>query len=389
MHKSRQIQSRAWVEVDTKALTHNYQTFRKLLRPETKLLAVVKSNAYGHDFRQYSLLMQKLGVDWLGADSITEAVPLRESGITIPILVLGYTLPENFALAARHNVSITVSNIEHPKFLQTKNYPSTGSGSQAKSRDRLKIHLKFDTGMCRQGFSPKDTEKVLKYIKKELPHVTIEGIYTHFAEAKNPSLMVKTLSQWTEFKKVLSVLEGRNPSKMALIRHAAATGATLTFLESHLDMVRIGIGMMGYWPEPAMQARYGKEITLKPALSWKTIISEIKTLPQGGTVGYDSTERVAPGSRIAILPVGYWHGYGRALSGVGNVLIRGSRAKVVGRVSMDMIAVDVTHIQTVRQGDMVTLVGGEISAEEVASLAGTSTYELLTRINPLTLRKYQ
>lgn len=377
MNSKRPDGFRVWVQVSKKALTYNYQTLRKLLRSETRLMAVVKSNAYGHDFRQYAQLMQELGADWLGADSITEAIPLREMGIKLPILVLGYTLPENIPLALKNDISITVSNIEHLKALR----------SRGALGDKLKVHLKFDTGMCRQGFLPDEALKVFTYIQKHLPQIVIEGVYTHFAEAKNPGLLVKTKAQWAEFQKVLNVLEGlRLPYK--IMRHAAATGATLTFPESHLDMVRLGIGLMGYWPEAATRARFEKEVQLQPALTWKTVVSEVKVLRRGGSVGYDGTERVAPATRLAILPVGYWHGYVRALSGVGNVLIHGTRAKVIGRVSMDMIAVDITHIPKVKIGDEAVLLGQSIAAEEIAALSGTSAYEVITRINPLTKRIY-
>ncbi len=369
---------RTWIEIDKKAIAENYKTFRKLAGVNCSLMAVVKSNAYGHGLIVFSKAAEKQGVDWFGADSIVEALALRKNGIKKPILVLGHTLPERINEAALANIGLTISNHIALRALGKlkNNFP--------------KIHLKIDTGMHRQGFYVENLPDVISFLKSKLPQVKIEGIYTHFAAAKNPAFPSNTSHQIEEFKKAASIVEsaGFKP-----IKHAAATSGAVAFPESHFDMVRIGIGLYGLWPSTEAKLAFSDKIKLAPVLSWRTIIGEIKEVKKGGRVGYDFTEKLNRNSRIAILPVGYWHGYPRALSSVGRVLIGGKRAKVLGRVSMDMTAVDVTDINNAKVGDVVTLIGRDgkdrITAEELAELSGTINYELITRINPLIERVYK
>jgi alanine racemase len=368
---------RTWIEVDRNRLKHNYLTFRKLIGNSCQLMAVCKSNAYGHSLIDFSTEVEKLGVDWLGLDSILEALKLRTNGLTKPMLVLGYTLPEMIKEAVDNNISITVSSFEALKILSET--PS----------DNLKIHLKFDTGMCRQGFFPEDAEAVLDYCTANLPKVVIEGVYTHFAGAKNPAFPKGTKEQMVKFALVLEAFVKRG---LKPIRHAAATSGTIVFGESHFDMVRIGIGLYDSWPSKEVEYAYSDKFELQPILTWKTVVAEIKLVPAGSRVGYDFTELLERPTILGILPVGYWHGYDRSLSSIGKVLVAGHRARVLGRVSMDMIIVDLTDIKNIKVGDEVVLIGEQngatMSAEEMASLADTSSYEIITRLNPLIKRFY-
>ncbi len=363
---------RTWLEIDSQALENNYRIFRSIIKPKTKLMAVVKSNAYGHGLLDFSQAVEKLGVDWLGVDSVIEGIKLRKEGVKTPILVLGYTLPENFPQAAEYNISLTISSLG--QLLEIKNW-------------KLKIHLKIDTGMHRQGFFSAEVYQVIKSIKSEKSKVIIEGVYTHLANAKNPSFFKDTRKQLKDFNTVLKMLKEAGYKPMA---HAAATGGTLIFPEAYYDLVRVGIGFYGLWPSQETEAVYKEKILLEPILSWKTVVSEVKELKEAGRVGYDFTESVSAGTRLAVCPVGYWHGYPRALSSVGQVLVRGKKARVVGRVSMDMIVIDVSKTKNVKAGDVVTLIGRdgkeEIGAHELAELAGTINYELVTRLNPLIKR---
>ena len=381
---------RTWIEVDKNAIAQNYKTFRGLIGNDRRLMAVVKSNAYGHGLIGFSKEAQKLGVDWFGVDSVVEAIALRKSGIKKLILVLGHTLPERLEEAVRQDISLTVSSFDALRNL--KNFrlavprrSFTRRGAMSKD---LKIHLKIDTGMHRQGFFINDLPEVVSFLKKS-PKIEIEGIYTHFAAAKNPTFPRDTNRQIEEFKKAVKVIEDGG---FKSIKHAAATSGTIIFPSSHFDMVRIGIGLYGLWPSSEVRSAFSNKVKLAPVLSWKTIIGEIKDIKKGEGVGYDFTERLKLNSRIAILPSGYWHGYPRALSSVGQVLIRGQRAKVLGRVSMDMTVVDVTNIKDAKIGDAVTLIGKdggrEITADELAELSGTINYESITRINPLIERVY-
>lgn len=363
---------RTWLEIDRARLAHNYAVFRSLLGPETKLMAVAKSNAYGHDIYQFARLQQELGADYIGVDSIVEATALRETGITIPLLVLGYTLPEKFAEAVAHDIALTISSLENLELL--KSFPE------------LRFHLKIDSGMHRQGFLPEQVQKVLETLKRDkVTTENFEGIYTHFAAAKNPAFPAETLAQLNSF---LQVVERVKQAGYSPIRHAAATSGTIVFPESQLDLVRIGIGMYGLYPSREVQAGYADKLDLKPALTWKTVVSEMKDLPAGSKLGYDLTEKLAQDGKIAIAPVGYWHGYPRALSSIGHTIINDEKAKVLGRVSMDMLILDVSEIKSARVGDEVILLGGNISAEELGDLSETSSYEIVTRLNPLMKRVY-
>lgn len=380
---------RTWIEVSKKALDNNYREFRKLIKPECKLMAIAKSNAYGHGLVDYAKTMTELGADWIGVDSITEAMRLRKEGIGIPILVLGYTLPENLAEAVENNISLTISSFDSLDALQ-RFFAGTQNDKSGLIHDSgFMIHVKVDTGMHRQGFQLDEFEKAVKFIKESLLNVQVEGAYTHFAAAKDPSFPDETNAQIEQFKEAAEILKkyGFNP-----ICHAAATSGTIVFPESHFDMVRIGIGLMGLWPSSETKDCFIDKINLIPALTWRTIISEIKTVKAGERIGYDFTETLSRDSKIAILPVGYWHGYRRDLSGIGHVIVRGKKAKILGRISMDMITIDVTDIENTAVGDHVTLIGSdgdaEVSAYELAELSNTSWYETITQINPLIKKIY-
>ncbi len=361
---------RTWIEIDRKAIEKNYQMFRKVIGPKVALAAVIKSNAYGHDLYLYAKELERLGIDLLAVDSLVEGISLRNVGVSVPMLVLGYTLPALFHKAGEYGISISVSSMESLKALQTY-------------RGRpLTIHLKVDTGMHRQGFLWQDRIAVMKLLKTLPRKVRIEGLFTHLAEAKKPKDGARTRKQIAEFQqwKELFRSEGHH-----VIAHVSATGGTLVYPEAHEDMVRVGIGCYGIWPSDEVRV-YRADLVLHPTLAWKTIVSEVKRISKGESVGYDFTETLKQDSQIAVIPIGYWHGFPRLLSGKGHVLIRGERAKVLGRVSMDMIVVDVTDIRGVKSGDIVTLIGKDrkeqISAEELAAHAQTTAYELLTRLNP-------
>lgn len=371
---------RTWIEVDSKALKHNYRLFRSLIGSKVKLGIVAKSNAYGHDFLQFSQLLDKWGADFIILDSIVEALAVRKVGVKKPILVLGYTLPVRVKEALSRDISLTISTHNG-----LKNAVRVAKGAKRK----IKIHIKVDTGLSRQGFLPQDMDKVLRYLKSNSKHLIVEGLYTHFSGAKDPNKtsgvkkQLKTFDKWVK----KSGENGLHP-----IIHSANTGATILFPETHLDMVRVGIGAYGIWPAEETWKGAHKKLSLKPALTWKTIISEIKDLPKGSKIGYEGTETLKRKSKIAICPVGYWHGYSRRLSSTGYILVCGKRAKILGLISMDIIVIDITNIKGIVEGDEVVLLGkqgkGEISLKELSDIEGTSRYETTTCLNPLMKRIY-
>ena len=361
---------KTWVEINKKAIAKNLKAIRSLLKPKTKLWSVVKSNAYGHGLTDFAKIADDLGVGGFCVDSVQEGLKLRKNGIKKPILALGPTLPELLKEASSGNITITISNLDSLKnFLKSKYKPD--------------FHLKFDTGMHRQGFNLNEASKLVKLLKSNKIAGQLTGIYTHFASAKDLNYPAYTDLQFSQFEKAIKRL--KNSGFNNLVRHAAATGGTLINQKYHLDAVRVGIGLYGLWPSKELAIQI-KGLKLKPALSWHALISEVKNLKKGDYVGYDLAERVSMPSKIAILPIGYWHGFPRGLSGIGEVLINGNRAKILGRVSMDLIVANVTGIPC-KPGDRATIIGWqkneEISAFETAQKLGTIHYELVTRINPL------
>lgn len=369
---------RTWIEIDKKAIAHNYQTFRSLIPKTTKYMSVVKSNAYGHNLIEFAREVEKLGADYFAVDSVVEGLALRREGIKTPILVLGYTLPEMLLPADQAGIEITVSNFDY--FTEI---------NKLILKKPIKVHIKIDTGMHRHGFQPSEMKKVITEIKKN-NLIEVVGLYTHFAAAKNPAFPKQTQDQigvfnlWQDaFKK-----EG-----IKVLAHACATSGTILFPEAHFDMVRIGIGQYGIWPSVETKAFINNKFVLKPVLTWKTLVGEIKKIKAGERLGYDFTEKLERDSQIAILPIGYWHGYFRALSSIGQVVINGEKAKIIGRVCMDIVSVDITSIKNVNVGDEVIIVGSDgkevISVDSISALMDGSSYEFITRVNPLIKRIYK
>lgn len=366
---------RTWVEVDEKAIEKNAKTLKSLLSDEVAMMAVVKSNAYGHGMIASARAAMNGGAEWLAVDEVTEALELRRAGIKLPVLVLGYTLPEFYTTAAQKKISITISSLDSLQKL-----------AAMRLSKKLRIHLKFDTGLHRQGISEAQVQQAIRAISLPRFPAVIEGVYTHFAVMEDPMREEYSKTQTRVFKDIVAKL---NAKGFAPITHASASSGILFSKNFHFDMSRAGIALYGLWPSREIQL-WAKGTELVPALSWKTIITEIKLVPRGAKIGYDLTHETDRASRLAIIPVGYWHGLPRSLSNVGCVLVGGKRARIVGRISMDMTIIDVTDVPSVKQGDEVVLIGMQgkesLRAEEVAEKAGTINYEIVTRINPLVLR---
>ena len=371
---------KTWIEISGDNLLHNIRQFRACVGDDVKIAAVVKSNAYGHGLIEVAKAVEEQA-DFFGVDSVDEAILLRRAEIGKPILILGYTLLTRLAEVVDNGFNQVVSSFETLEALKT---------IATADRPAL-IHLKIETGTSRQGIWLKDLPQFLGFIKANTV-IKLSGMSTHFANVEDTTDHSYARTQLKAFQEAVAVAE--NCGFKNFIKHTACSAAALVFPEARFDMIRLGISLYGLWSSDAtkVSARQSglTDFVLKPCLTWKTRVVQIKELPAGTSVGYGCTEKVNANTKIAILPVGYWDGYDRRLSSVGNVLIRGQRCRVLGRVCMNMTIVDVSHVANVQLEDEVVLLGRqgreEITAEELARKCQTINYEVVTRINPLIKR---
>lgn len=353
-----------WAEVDLSVVRANLKRFRAAVGPKPKLLFVVKANAYGHGAVPCAKAGQELA-DWFGVSSVEEGLALRQAGIRKPILVLGSLYPfESFLAAAEFRLTPTVASLESARRLVE---------AADKVGRVLDCHLKIDTGMGRIGVSPAAAGAVAQYLAGQKA-VRLSGVYTHMAGAESDPAL--TRAQLLRFEQALATF----PRVPRLLRHAANSAAALRFARARLDLVRPG------------GAVYGLCSGFPGALSLKSKLVFVKTVPSGATVGYGATYRAKRAARIGTVPVGYADGYSRALSNRGSVLIGGKRCPVVGRVSMDMITVDVTAAPAARVGEDVVLLGSQggqtIVAEDLAKKCGTISYEVTCALSARVPRVY-
>jgi len=349
--------NRSWLEISASAAENNLSVIRRFAAG-TPVYAVVKSNAYGHGLELFAGIMDKAGVDGFCVDTCPEGLALREGGIGKPILVLGYSMPEEWGLAKENNITVSISNLSALREI------CAASGSP-------EFHLKVDTGMRRQGILPEEAEEALNIVKGGNGNIT--GMFTHFASAKDINYPGFTDSQIAEFSKIAELFRA---SGFNIVRHASATAGTLISGKYRLDMVRAGIGLYGYYPSKELEIQLG-DIGLIPAMKWKSRISEAKSAKKGDFVGYDLTERLMEDSLLAVVPVGYWHGLPRDLSGIAELAVNGNKCKIIGRISMDMSVIKVPPGTKV--GDEVVIMD---DATVFGRLLGGSHYEVITRINP-------
>jgi alanine racemase len=345
---------RCWVEVDLDALRHNVAAIRRRIG-HAKLMAVVKADAYGHGLAPVAGALMQCGVDAFAVANLTEALALRQlGGPGWPILLLGAALPFEVETIVEQNITPTISTLDEARQFE----------SAAAARGcRLPVHVEIDTGMGRVGFWHEEAGRAVEQIAA-LPHLRIEGLYTHFPSADEN--LAETRRELELFLKV------PGPG----LRHAANSAALLNLPESHLDMVRPGLLLYGIPPVPAADFR--------PVLSFKARVAYLKEVAAGRTISYGQTF-VAPHSmKVATIAAGYADGFARHLSNAAQVLIGGRRCPVVGRVTMDQIMVDVTGLDHVASGDEVVFIGRQgdiaISASELALWAGTIAWEVLCGI---------
>lgn len=358
-------------EINLDHLCNNVDAFRETLPQGKKLLACVKANAYGHGAVEMARELERVGVDYLSVAFLDEALELRQHGITLPILVLGYTPPEGIAEAWKHDVTITLFSKE---VLEAIQHLETGTSSR-----KLKVHIKIDSGMGRLGLLP--GEEAVAFIQEaaKLKQVMLEGMFTHFAKADEKD-KTYTLEQYRLFRGVVDAL--RDQGCVIPIIHTANSAATIDTPELSYDMVRVGISLYGLYPSGEVNHQVVK---LSPVLTLKTKAVLVKTLPPHWGVSYGTRYVTQGNERIATLPIGYADGFSRMLSGKAQVLVRGRRVPVVGTICMDQCMVSLqsfaAEAEEIQAGEEVVLIGHQsgavITADEVASQLGTIPYEVI------------
>jgi alanine racemase len=354
------------VEVDLARLSANFRAIEAAVAPAA-VMPIVKANAYGHGLVPVARHLVGLGARSLGVAFLEEAVALREAGVGVPILVMGGIFGDQIPVFLRHGLTLTASSVDKLRQIESM------AGAMGVTAS---VHLKIDTGMERIGVHYYSAETLLARAA-EARHCRVEGIYSHFANADAADLTSARL----QLSRFLDVLTWYDRHGVTLpVRHMANSGAVLQLRESHLDLVRPGILLYGVYPS----AEVARTIEVRPALSWKSRVVYFKVVQPGHPVSYGSTWQSDHAVRVVTVPVGYGDGYFRALSNVAQVLIRGTRYPVVGRVCMDQVMVNIEN-DSAYNGDEVVLIGTDgretISCEDVAEWAGTIPYEVLTNIS--------
>ncbi len=381
----------SWIELSASAFRQNVRSLAKMAGARRMLAAPVKANGYGHGLEEIVGLLEKESrVDYLAVHSLSEAERARETGWSRKIMMVG---PIFGSLSAR-SVKLAVDEIEslqvEPLMTSVEHLEALAHESKKRKRT-FRTHLKLETGTHRQGVTEKELLRIARLYKSS-PLKRPYGCTTHFANIEDTTDHSYALTQLQRFEQMVRIL--RRLGVAPVIQHTAASAATILFDETRFQLVRPGISLYGHWPSKetflSHRLRGGKENTFRPVLSWRARITQLQEIPADSFVGYGCTYRTTTKTKMAILPIGYFDGYPRALSNQAYVLIRGRRAPVRGRVCMDLAMVDVTDIRGVRSGDIATLIGtdGEetITAEQLASMAGTINYELLARLSPETPR---
>ena len=358
---------RAWVEIDLRALGHNVQQIKALLKPETDLLAVVKADAYGHGAGAIARTALQSGASWLGVATIPEGIELRELGIQAPILVLGATnTVEQVEAIAHWNLQPTLCT---PK--QALIFSDTVS--RMNLRQPLPVHLKLDTGMSRLG-SPWQQAAEFAQLVQRLPHLTIASVYSHFATADSLDQTVMRLQQ-ARFQGAIAQIQkaGMAPPKL----HIANSAATLTDPALHYNMVRVGLALYGLHPAPHLVPT----VNLKPVMQVKARVTQVKTIQAGTGVSYGHRFIAEREMAIATVAIGYADGVPRNLSNQMQAIVRGQRVPQVGAITMDQLMLDVSKVPDLQEGEVVTLLGQDgderMTADDWAATLGTISWEIL------------
>lgn len=398
----KEVRRPVWAEVSLGALAENFRAIRKFVNPPEekrktprKILCIVKGNGYGHGGPQVAKALEKAGSDWFGVTCTEEGIAVREAGVSKPVLVLTSFWPGEESRLIEHDLTAVIHRCEQLKQLDRASARIITKKGSKKGRKRVSFHLKMDTGMNRLGIAPGDVECFAGQLAK-CKHVELGGVFTHFASSEvltNTRVGEQTRQQEERFYAALDRLRalGIDPG----IVHLANSAAIATRPETWADMVRPGAILYGYHPgydpveqRPEIEAR----LPLKPVMSLRTRIINIRNIPEGAGVGYNETFIAKRPSRIAVLAAGYGDGIHRSLGNRGNVLVRGTLAPIVGIISMDVTMIDVTDVSEAEIGDVVTIYGRDgqhvCPANVIARSIGTVTSDLLCAVSQRVPRFY-
>ncbi len=362
-----------YAEINLNALEHNIKAYMDILPEKTKIIAVVKANAYGHGMIEVAKTALECGAEMLAVAQIEEGIELRENGFECPVIVMGGILPEDLKYTVAHRLIPFIYTIEQ---LEALNRFAKEAGEQSK------FHLKIETGMNRLGILPGEDLEEFLGVLSYLDNVKMTGICSHFANADEVDK--EFVSE--QYKKFVQGRKQVSEASYFPYAHIANSAASASYDFARLDYIRLGISMYGLHSEEL------KKMELKPVLSLKTKVVHVKTIKKDETVGYSRTFKAQREVDVATIPIGYADGFRRTLSNKGEVLVNGKRAKVIGNVCMDHSMIDVTDIEGVSVGDEVVVIGkqndNEITADEVAEWDETIHYEVVTCIGQRVKRVY-
>ena len=373
---------RAWAEVNLDAILFNIESIKKNISEHTKIIAVIKTDGYGHGAEHIARILENDDKVWgYAVATAEEAFVLRDSNIRKPILILGYTFPYSYERLIKDDIRPTVFMLDSAKEL---------SDQAVKSGKKCRIHIKIDTGMTRIGIHPDDDGIELIRQIAALPGLEIEGVFTHFATADEAD-KTKAYGQMELFKEYVERIQQELKLDIPM-KHCSNSAGIVEMPEANMDAVRAGIILYGLWPSAVVKA--DKKIELEPVLSLKSRIVYIKTVPEGQEISYGGTFTTIRDTRVATICLGYGDGYPRSLSNIGHVLVKGQKAPILGRVCMDQFMIDVTDIDAdICVGDKVTLIGKSgdemITMEELGELSGRFNYELACDLGKRVPRIYK
>jgi len=365
----------SYIEISRENLIHNIKQFRNLLKGNTKIAAVIKANAYGHGDAEVAKIASPY-VDYFQVDSVEELERIRRV-TKKPVLVFGYLNEDGIKKAIKMNAIISAFDLIH---LLKINQIAGGM------KKKIKVHVAIDSYLGREGIMPNQVENFIKEIKN-LKNIILDGVYSHFANIEDTMNFTHAERQIKTYHDCVEIFK-KNGYKNINTHISATSGILVYEKDGNLhSIVRLGIGLYGMWPSEHLEYLNKKKITLKPVLRWISHVAQIKVLPANHPIGYGLTYITKKTTKIAVIPEGYADGLSRFLSNNGKVLIKGKRAKILGRIAMNMMVVDVSNIKDVLPEDEVVVLGkqgnNEITAEQIAKESDTINYEVTTRISAL------